>query len=71
MFSNKIKITCFNLKKRNNQKIKKLFSEILQKKNSSYRVIDTLSNNYQYSYDKKKITKLKKYKTISVFGFGG
>ncbi len=71
MFSNKIKITCFNLKKRNNQKITKLFSEILQKKNSSYRVIDTLSNNYQYSYDKKKITKLKKYKTISVFGLGG
>ena len=55
MFSNKIKITCFNLKKRNNQKITKLFSEILQKKNSSYRVIDTLSKNYQYSYDKKKL----------------
>ena len=50
MFSKKIKITCFNLKKKNNKKIKKLFfSEILQKKNPSYKVIDTFSNNYQYS----------------------
>ena len=71
MFSKKIKITCFNFKKKNNQKIKKLFSEILKKKISSYRVIDTFSNNYQYSYNKKNITRFKKYKTISVFGLGG
>jgi len=71
MFSKKIKITCFNFKKKNNRKIKKLFSEILQKKNSSYRVIDTFSNKYQYSYNKKNITRFKKYKTISVFGLGG
>ena len=71
MFSKKIKITCFNFKKRNNQKIKKLFSEILKKKNSSYRVINTFSNNYKYSYDKKKIARYHKYKTISIFGLGG
>ena len=71
MFSKKIKISCFDLKKRNNLKIKKIFYEILQKKNSSYRVIDTFSNKYQYSYNKKKIIKFKKYKTISVFGLGG
>jgi len=71
MFSKKIKITCFNLKKRNNQKIKRLFSEILKKKNSSYRVINTFSNNYKYSYDKKKIARYQKYKTISIFGLGG
>ena len=58
-------------KKRNTQKIKKLLSEILQKKNSDYRVIDTFSNKYQYSYNKKIITKFNKYKTISVFGLGG
>ena len=62
MFSKKIKITCFNSKKRNNQKIKKLFSEILQKKNSSYRVIDTFSNKYQYSYNKKKLLNSKSIK---------
>ena len=64
MFSKKINITCFNLKKRNNQKIKKLFSEILQKKNSSYKVIDTFSNNYQYSYNKKKLLDLKSIKQL-------
>ena len=71
MFSKKIKITCFSLKKRNNKKVKKLFSEILQKKDSKYKIIDTFSNNYQYSYSKKKINRLKKYKSISVFGLGG
>tara|TARA_B100000963_G_scaffold343456_1_gene345304 strand:+ start:339 stop:1499 length:1161 start_codon:yes stop_codon:yes gene_type:complete len=71
MFSKKIKITCFNFKQRKNQKIKKLFSEILQRKNSSFRVIDTFSSNYQYSFSKKIITRFKKYKTISVFGLGG
>ena len=71
MFSKKIKITCFNSKKNNNKKIKRLFSEILQKKDPNCKVIDTFSNNYQYSYTKKEINKFKKYKTISVFGLGG
>ncbi len=71
MFSKKIKITCFNLKKKNSKKIKSLLSEILKKKNSRYRVIDTFSNNYHYSYNKKKIAKFKKYKAISIFGLGG
>ena len=71
MFSKKIKITCFNIKKKNNSKIKKFFSELLQKRDSSYRVIDTFSNNYQYTFNKKKIASLKKYKSISIFGLGG
>ena len=71
MFSKKIKIDCFNLKKGNNQKIKRLFSEILKKKNSNYRVIDTFSKNYQYSFNIKKITRFKKFKAISIFGLGG
>ena len=71
MFSKKIKISCFNLKKKNNKNIKNLFSEILQKKEHSYRVINTFSNKYQYSYNKKKISKFKKYKSISIFGLGG
>ena len=32
MFSKKIKITCFDFKKKNNNKIKRILSEILQKK---------------------------------------
>jgi len=71
MFSKKIKITCFNSKKNNNKKIKRLFSEILQKKDPNCKVIDTFSNNYHYTYTKKKINEFKKYKTISVFGLGG
>ena len=70
MFSKKIKISSFDVKKKN-KKIKKLFDEILRKKNSAYKVIDTFSNKYQYTYDKKKITRLRKYKSISVFGLGG
>ena len=42
-----------------------------KKKNSSYRVINTFSNNYQYSYNKKNIARFKKYKTLSIFGLGG
>ncbi len=71
MFSKKIKITCFDFKKKFNNKLKRILLDILQKKNPNYRIIDTFSNNYQYSYNKKKITKFKKYKTISIFGLGG
>ena len=71
MFSKKINITSFNLKKKNDNKIKKIFFKILREKDQNYKIIDTFSNNYQYSYNKKKISKFKKYKTISIFGLGG
>ena len=71
MFSKKIKITSFDSKKKNNKKIKKKFIEILQKKNLKYKVIDTFSKNYKYSFNKKKISGFKKYKVISIFGLGG
>ena len=71
MFSKKIKIDCFNFKKRNNQKIKGLFYEILKKRNLYYKVVNTFSKNYQYSFSKKKIARFKKYKSISIFGLGG
>ncbi len=70
MFSKKIKISCFNLKKKNKKNIRRLLIEILQKK-KNYRLIETFSNKYQYSYNKKKISKFKKYKKISIFGLGG
>ncbi len=70
MFSKKIKISCFNLKKKNKKNIRELLIEILKKK-KNYRLIETFSNKYQYSYNKKKISKFKKYKTISIFGLGG
>ena len=33
MFSKKVKISCFDLKKKINKKIKNIYSQILQKKN--------------------------------------
>ena len=54
MFSKKIKITCFDLKKKDNKTIKKFFSDILQKKDINDKIIDTFSNKYKYSYNKKK-----------------
>ena len=71
MFSKKIKINCFSSKKKNSSNIKKLLSNILQKKELSLKVIDTFSRRYQYSFSKKQISKFKKYKTISIFGLGG
>ena len=71
MFSKKVKISCFNQKKKGNKNIKKLFSKIIQKRKQSYRVIDTFSNKYRYSYNQKIISNYKKYKTISIFGLGG
>ena len=61
MFSKKIKISCFNLKKKNNKNIKNLLSEILQKK-FDYRLIETFSNKYQYSFNQKKFLNLKSTK---------
>ena len=71
MFSKKIKISCFNLKKKKDKKIKNIFYKILQKNDPDYKVIDTFSNNYNYSFNRKKITKYKKYKVLSIFGLGG
>ncbi len=71
MFSKKIKISCFNFKKKKDKKIKNIFYKILQKNDPSYRVIDTFSNEYNYSFNTKKITKYKKYKVLSIFGLGG
>ncbi len=59
MFSKKIKITCFDLKKKSGKKIKRLFSDLLQKKKDpNYKLIDTFSKDYQYSFKKKKNFKI-------------
>ena len=64
MFSKKIKISCFNQKKKINKNFKKLFSEILQKRKQSYKVIDTFSNKYRYSYNQKKSLNIKNIKQL-------
>ena len=55
-------------KKRKNKKILKYLNELVY---SKIEVINSLSHNYKYSYMKKFIKKLNKYKFIRIFGMGG
>ena len=55
-------------KKRKNKKILKYLNELVY---SKIEVINSLSHNYKYSYTKKFIKKLNKYKFIRIFGMGG
>ena len=55
-------------KKRKNKKILKYLNELIY---SKIEVINSLSHNYKYSYTKKFIKKLNKYKFIRIFGMGG
>ena len=66
MFLKEIDFKEFNLKK--NLSLKKKLNKILNKKNS---VIESLSKNYKYSYDKKLLNKYKKSLNFRVIGMGG
>ena len=54
--------------KKVNLKLKKYLKELISSKSE---VINSLSRGYKYSYTKKSIKKLKKYKDIRIFGMGG
>ena len=67
MFTKKINFKNFIIKKFNKE-ISKDLNLILKKKN---KVIESLSTFYKYSYNKKIISKIKKYKDVRVIGMGG
>ena len=67
MFTKKINFKTFIIKKFN-KKISKDLNLILKEKN---KVIESLSTFYKYSYNKKIISKIKKYKDVRVIGMGG
>lgn len=67
MFTKKINFKNFIIKKFN-KKISKDLNLILKEKN---KVIESLSTFYKYSYNKKIISKIKKYKDVRVIGMGG
>ena len=67
MFTKKIDFKNFIIKKFN-KKISKDLNLILKEKN---KVIESLSTFYKYSYNKKIISKIKKYKDVRVIGMGG
>ena len=67
MFTKKINFKNFIIKKFNKE-ISKDLNLILKEKN---KVIESLSTIYKYSYNKKIISKIKKYKDVRVIGMGG
>ena len=54
--------------KKVNLKLKNYLKELISSKNE---VMNSLSRGYEYSYTKKSIKKLKRYKDIRIFGMGG
>jgi len=67
MFTKKNNFKNFIIKKFNKE-ISKDLNLILKEKN---KVIESLSTFYKYSYNKKIISKIKKYKDVRVIGMGG
>ena len=67
MLTKNISFKNFKLKK-NNNKIKKDLYDILKKKNS---ILESLCPSYKNSFNKKIISKFKKYYKIQVIGMGG
>ncbi len=57
-----------NFKKPINQKLKKSLISLLKEKNQLFL---SLSNKYIDNFNKKKISKFKKYKILQIFGMGG
>ncbi len=55
-------------KKRKNKKIQNYLKSILSHKNE---VINSLTQNYEYSYTKKFIRKFNNFKSVRIFGMGG
>ncbi len=55
-------------KKKNSKKIQIFLKNLITSKNE---VINSLTQNYKYSYPKKLIRKYKKFKFIRIFGMGG
>ena len=67
MLTKNIKFKNFKIKK-NSKKIKKDLKNILLNRNA---VLDSLSTNYESSYNKKTILKFKKFSNIRIIGMGG
>ena len=70
MFGLNIKIKNYQIKDKNKKNIslKKKLKEILDEKNQ---VLKSLSKNYKYNFDKKKILQYKKFKNLRLIGMGG
>ena len=56
------------INKKVNLKLKNYLKDLISSKSE---VMNSLSRNYKYSYTKKSIKKLKRFKDIRIFGMGG
>ena len=70
MFTKNINFINFNIKKLVNAK-KKIIKFQETNWHEKYPLLKCYSNNYNYSYTKKNINKIKKFKSFSVIGMGG
>ena len=68
MLSQNISYKNFNSNNHNKKKIIKIFKKLIKTPNQ---VLFSLSSSYKNSYDKKFITKLKKFKNFRLIGMGG
>jgi glucose-6-phosphate isomerase len=67
MLSKSLNVKNFKIKK-NNKKIQKDLNILLKEKNP---ILESLNSNYKNSYNKKIISKYKKYSDIKIIGMGG
>ena len=70
MLSKNIKFKNFKEIKIQNR-LKLIYNKLINKKNEKKTLINTFTNSYVYSYDKKLIKKFKKFKTYNIYGMGG
>ena len=70
MLSNNIKFENFKQRKILNN-LKLIYNKLISKRNEKKNLINTFTNSYVYSYDRKLIKKYKKFKTYNIYGMGG
>ena len=70
MLSNNIKFENFKQKKILIN-LKLIYNKLISKRNEKKNLINTFTNSYVYSYDRKLIKKYKKFKTYNIYGMGG
>ena len=70
MLSKNIKFQNFKKIKIQNS-LKLIYYKLINQKNEKKNLINTFTNSYVYSYDRKLLKKYKKFKTYNIYGMGG
>ena len=70
MLSNNIFIKNFK-KKRIPERLKRFYKNLISESSNKQSLLNSFTKSFSYSFDKKKISKFKKYSTFQVYGMGG